>query len=60
MTLGEYREPGPRRSAAVTAIAVVLKRDLYVCGDRARIVAGHVLDAALDELERAATTPGAS
>lgn len=59
MTLDEYRQPGPRRSAAATAIAVVLKRDLYVCGDRARIVAGHVLDATLDELERA-TTPGAA
>lgn len=53
----ELREPGPARSAAITAIAATLKRDLYVCQDRGRIVAARALDAALEAAERALHPP---
>lgn len=45
--VADLREPGPLRSAAITAAAASLKRDVGVCGDRARAAAGRAIDAAL-------------
>lgn len=52
--LDTLRRPGRQRTLAVHAIASTLNRDLYVCRDRARVVAARALDAALDALERQA------
>lgn len=52
LELSRLQEHGPERSAAVAAAAASLKRDLGVCGDRARAIAGRAIDAALGAARR--------
>lgn len=46
------RSPGPARSQLLAVVAAELKMATGLCGDRARITAGRILDRTLDALER--------